>query len=180
MERLLPRRRLVLVLLVAVAALAALWCRQGPTCTAGGTTPDDAAVERTRTTVQMADDLVKGFVVHITDTYVKAQERTPAATVAKRVFKHMEEKGWMSGRLVDASGQPFNTDNLPKTEFEKRAVAKLKSGKGYYDEVGTKDGKPVLRAATAVPVVMKQCTACHSDSKEGDLLGALVYEVPIK
>ena len=37
-----------------------------------------------------------------------------------------------------------------------------------------------LRAATRVPVVMKQCITCHPGSKEGDLLGALVYEVPIK
>ena len=41
-------------------------------------------------------------------------------------------------------------------------------------------GKPVLRAATIVPAVMKQCTTCHEGKKEGDLLGALVYEVPIR
>ena len=41
--------------------------------------------------------------------------------------------------------------NAPKTEFEKQAVAKIKTGKPYFEEVGTKDGKPVLRAATRVP-----------------------------
>jgi hypothetical protein len=56
----------------------------------------------------------------------------------------------------------------------------LKGGKAYFDELGTKDGKPVLRAATAVPVVMKQCITCHPGYKEGNLLGALVYELPIK
>jgi hypothetical protein len=30
-----------------------------------------------------------------------------------------------------------------------------------------------------VPAVMKECAACHK-VKEGTLLGAIVYEVPIK
>ena len=59
-------------------------------------------------------------------------------------------------------------------------MEQLKQGKAYYDEVGSKDGKPVLRAATVVPVVMKQCSGCHLGKKEGELLGALVYELPIK
>src|SRR5581483_11425766 len=109
----------------------------------------------------------KGYVVHITDTYVKAQELTPAARVAKKVFKHMAEKGWGAGRLVDASGKPFNEANLPKSAFEKKAVAAIKAGKPYVDEVGSKDGKPVLRAATVVPAVMPQCIKCHTEAKEG-------------
>jgi hypothetical protein len=141
---------------------------------------DDAALERTRETVRMLDDLHKGYVVTITDTYVKAQKSTPAARVTKKVFKHMAEKGHGSGRLLDATGAPFDEDNVAKTDFEKRAVREIKAGKAYYDEVGTKDGRPVLRAATVVPVVMKQCMACHAGYKEGDVLGALVYELPIK
>jgi hypothetical protein len=30
-----------------------------------------------------------------------------------------------------------------------------------------------------VPVVLKQCAVCHG-KKEGTLLGAIVYELPIK
>ena len=56
----------------------------------------------------------------------------------------------------------------------------MKQGKDYFDEVGDKDGKAVLRAATRVPVVMKACIACHPGKKEGDLLGTIVYEVPIR
>ena len=144
-------------------------------------TPDRAAVERARTTVKMLDDLYKGFIVNITDTYVKAKEKTPAARVAKKVFKYMETKDWHTGRLVDASGAPVNPANVAKTDFEKRAVEKMKAGAAYFEEVGTnKKGKPVLRAATRVPVVMKACIDCHPGKKEGDLLGTIVYEVPIK
>jgi hypothetical protein len=100
--------------------------------------------------------------------------------VSKKVWAGMEEKGWHSCRIVDATGKPVNPSNAPKTEFEKKAIEKLKGGQVYFEEVATKDDKPVLRAATVVPVVMDQCIACHPGYKKGDLLGALVYEVPIK
>lgn len=142
--------------------------------------PDAAAVERARTTVRMLDDLYKGFVVHITGTYVDSQDKAPAARVAKRVFKHMEDKGWGQARLIDVTGEPVSKANVAKTPFELAAAKKVAAGEGYVEEVAVKDGKPVLRAATIVPVVMKQCSGCHLGRKEGQPIGALVYEVPIR
>jgi hypothetical protein len=173
-------RRAVIVGSIILAGFAALLLRQVPAASPDKAAPDGAAVERTRRTVHMLDDLHKGYVVHITDTYVKAQERTPAARVTKKVFKHMQEKGWGSGRLVDATGSPLNENNAPRTDFEKRAVAKLLKGAAYCDEIAYRNHKPVLRAATPVPVVMNQCISCHPGYKKGDLLGALIYEVPIR
>lgn len=141
---------------------------------------DPAALERTRTTVRMLDDVYKSYVVHITATYVRAQETTPAARVTQKVFKHMEEKKWHSARLIDATGSPANKKNLPREGFEKRAVEQLKAGKTFYDEVAEHEGRTVLRAATPVPVVMKQCITCHPGLKEGELMGAFVYELPIR
>ena len=137
-------------------------------------------VERTRATVKLLDDLHKGYVITITDTYVKAQEKTPAAAVVKKVFSHLEKAGHGTGRLIDATGSPLREGNVAKTDFEKRAVAAIKGGKPYVDEVATKDGKPVLRAATVVPAVMPACVSCHPHVKEGEVLGALVYELPIR
>jgi hypothetical protein len=111
---------------------------------------------------------------------VRAREVTPAARVAQKLFKHMEAKGWHRARLLDATGSPSNKANLPKTDFEKKAVEQIRAGKPYVEELARRDGKPVLRAATVVPVVMKQCIACHPGLKEGEVIGALVYEVPIK
>jgi len=168
--------------LVAIPALvtAALLFRSDRAQTADPKIPDPAAVERTRATVKLLDDLHKGYVVNITATYVRAQEVTPAATVAKKVFAHMEKNGHGSGRLIDVTGKPFLAENVAKTEFEKKAAAAIKSGKAYIDEVGEKDGKPVLRAATVVPAVMPQCTTCHPNVKEGQVMGALIYELPIR
>ena len=142
--------------------------------------PDPAAIERTRATVRMLDNLHKGYVVTITDTYVKAKEQTPAATVVKKVFAHMEKNGDGTGRLIDATGSPLREGNVAKTDFEKKAVAAIKGGKPYIDEVATKDGKYVLRAATVVPAVMDACLNCHPHVKKNDVLGALIYEIPIR
>ncbi len=173
------RFRLSILLSLGLASFGLFWLGQHTTAQ-DTKAPDPAALARARDTAMMLDDLYKNFVVQITATYVKAQERTPAARVAKRVFTAMHEKGWHKGRLVDASGEPFNVDNLPQTPFEKKAVEAIKKGKPYFDEVATEKGAPVLRVATIVPAVMKECIACHQGKKEGDLLGVLVYEVPIK
>jgi Protein of unknown function (DUF3365) len=181
MKPLWTRRGLLCALLAGLAAGLVLLGLGVPGRSADRAAPDKAAVERTRQTVQMLDDLNKNYVVTITDMYVKAQKSAPAARVAKKVFKQMAEKGWGTGRLVDATGAPFNEDNVAKSDFEKRAVKAIKDGEPYVDEVGQdQDGKPVLRAATVVPVVMEQCAACHAGYKKGDVLGALVYELPIK
>ncbi len=141
--------------------------------------PDKAALERTREQVKMLDDLYKNAVVSITNTYIEGQASAPAAMVAKEVFVAMSKKGYHNARLVDASGKPKNKANLAKTDFEKKAVEEMKAGKTYYEEIAQVDGKPVLRAATVVPAVLKQCATCHG-KKEGALLGTIVYEIPIK
>ncbi len=141
--------------------------------------PDKASVERARESVKMLDDLYKTAVVSITNKYVEKQADTPAAEIAKDIFVAMHKKGWHTARLLDATGKPKNKANVAKTDFEKKAVEEIKGGKTYFEEIGDKEGKPVLRDATVVPAVLKQCTVCHG-GKEGRVLGTIVYEVPIK
>ena len=133
------------------------------------------AVERTRDQVKMLDDLYKNAVVSITAIY----DGPPAIKVAKQVFGAMEKKGWHKARLVDVTGAPLNEANEPKTEFEKRAAEAIKAGKPYYDEVAGEGAERRLLAATIVPAVMKKCATCHG-AKEGDLLGFISYDVPVK
>jgi hypothetical protein len=157
----------------------ALVCGFGLVKAADVKKPDPAAVERARETVKMLDDLYKNAVVSITNVYVAEQNNTPAAAVAKDVFEAMHKKGWHTARLVDATGKPKRKANVAQTDFEKKAVSEMQAGKSYYEEIGEKDGKPVFRAATIVPAVVQQCVVCHG-VKQGGLLGAIVYEVPIK
>lgn len=125
----------------------------------------------------------KNVVVFITDKYVHKDIDVSAATAAVTLFSVMKAKGWHDIRLVDATDQPYEEKNSPKDAFEKSAVKALKGGKTYVDEVVQIDGKPFLRAATPVPVVMKKCVMCHphyADMKEGEPIGILSYIVPIK
>ncbi len=178
---LLSRSSLCVFLACVVAGGAVLWAGyEGNGRAAETQEPDRDAVQRAHDTVKLLDDLHKGYVVNITATYVKAQERTPAAHVAKKVFSHVEKGGGPKVRLIDATGAPINKANVAQSDFEKRAIQKLGKGAAYVSEVGRKNDRPVLLAATPVPVVMQQCISCHPGYKAGDLLGALTYEVPIK
>lgn len=174
--------RIVSLAVTIVAGLGAVFALTGsPTAeaVAGEKTPDPAAVERARAEVKKLDDLYKTAVVGITETYVEKQSDTPAATVAKALFEAMHQKGYHTAKLLDATGKPKSKKNVAKTEFETKVVTEAKAGKTYIEEVGEKDGKPVYRAGTVVPAVLKQCVVCHG-VEEGSLLGVLVYEIEIK
>lgn len=143
----------------------------------------DRALERTRKQVKMLDDIYKSAVVLITTHYVNDENDLPAGSAAIALFDAVKKKGWHEVRLLDASGQPIEEKNTAKDEFEKTAVAKLKAGESYFDEVVKKDGKRYLRAATPIPVVMEKCIMCHENyrqAKKGEPIGALSYTLPIE
>lgn len=142
--------------------------------------PADPAVERARQQVKMLDDLYKTAVVSITKRYVAAQDKQPAINVAQDVFGAMQSKGWHSAKLVDASGEPLDDANAPKTDFEKEAARAMNAGKPYIDRVvGEGEGRRLL-AATVVPVVMQRCADCHTHKKVGEVLGFIRYDIPIR
>ena len=85
--------------------------------------------------------------------------------------------------LLDATGSPLVAKNVADDEFEKMALAKLKGGESYYDQVVERDGEKYLRAATPIPVVLEKCTMCHPNykmAKEGEPIGLLSYIVPVE
>ena len=144
----------------------------------------DRALERTRKQVKMLDDLYKTAVVLITTHYVEEDSDLPAGTAAIALFSAMKEKGWHDIRLVDASGEPIEEKNSPQDKFEKTAVAKLKAGESYYEEVvGRRRNNRTLRAATPIPVVLEKCIMCHENykqAKEGEPIGILSYKLKIE
>ena len=164
--------------MMAVAVVGAIW---GIAFAVSGLRADepkkeDPALARARDQAQMLDALYKNAVVSVTNRY----DGPPAIKVAKDVFGAMEKGGWHKAKLVDASGSPQNEANVPQTAFEKRAVEHIKAGKPYYEEVipGENDTR-TLHVATIVPAVAVKCAKCHG-VKEGDLLGFIRYEIPVK
>lgn len=145
--------------------------------------PEDAAVARTRKQVLMLDDLYKNAIVLITENYVQEDSDLAAGAAFQKLFEAMRKKGHHDVRLLDATGEPYNAKNLPRDEFEKAAVAALKSGKAKYEQITEQNGKRVLRLATPIPVVMKKCTLCHpayEKTAAGQPIGALGYTIAIE
>ena len=143
----------------------------------------DPAVERTRKTVRMLDDIYKTAVVLITEHYVNDEGDLPAGTAAIVLFDAIKKKGWHEVRLLDATGQPYDDKNTAKDDFDREAIKQLKAGKSFFDRVVEVEGKPHLRAATPIPVVSKKCIMCHehyADAKKGEPIGVLSYTVPIE
>jgi hypothetical protein len=143
----------------------------------------DPALERTRKTVRMLDDVYKTAVVLITEHYVKGKDELPAGSAAIALFDAIKKKGWHEVRLLDATGQPYEDKNSPRDDFEKAAVEQLRSGKSYHEQVVERDSQRFLRAATPIPVVHKKCVMCHEhykDAKPGEAIGALSYTIKIE
>ena len=143
----------------------------------------DPAVARTRKQVLMLDDLYKSTIVLITDNYVTEKSDLAAGAAFQKVFEAMKQKGHHEVRLLDATGEPFDEDNLPKDDFEKAAIEKLKKGEKTYEQVVGQGDKRQLRLATPVPLVLKKCIVCHpayETAKPGEPIGALSYTIAIE
>jgi hypothetical protein len=147
-------------------------------------TASDAAVERTRRQVRMLDDLYKTAVVFITETYVHTETDVSAGTAAVKLFDAMRKKEWHDARLLDATNNPYDDNNVPRDEFEKEAVKLMAEGKkDYAERIETVEGVRYLRAVTPIPVVSQKCVMCHphyADAKPGHAIGAISYRLKIE
>jgi hypothetical protein len=174
-----------LTILVGLAAFTSLKDRPSVAAEpqASAQQPDAAAVERSRKTVRMLDDIYKQTVVLITDKYVHSEDDFAAGSAAVALFENISKGGSHQVRLLDATGDPYDPKNVAQDAFEKEGIKRLKAGAAIHEQVVQKDGKPQLRAITPVPVVMKKCVMCHphyADAKKNEPVGAISYTVPIE
>lgn len=178
-----------IVLSVSIASIGHSW-RPATAQEAESSQSDQASekkakkpIERTRKQVRMLDAIYKGSIVLITKQYVEDENDVPAGSVFKQIFAIAKENGFHEVRLLDATGEAYNDENLPQDEFEKSAIQQLKAGKDWYEKIVREDGKRYLRVATPIPMVMDKCILCHSnyaDVEAGVPIGALGYKVPIE
>lgn len=143
----------------------------------------DPAVQRARKQVLMLDDLYKTAVVLITDKYIQKETDLSAGSAAQALFDAMRKKGHHDVRLLDATGTPYDDDNVARDDFEKEAIRQLKAGQATFERVEPRDGGRVLRMATSIPVVMDKCVMCHEaykSAKKGEAIGALSYTVRVE
>lgn len=174
-------RPMMLLSSAALVTVAFLWA-DAPRA-ADPVNDKDPAVERTRKQIKMLDGIYKNAIVLITTHYVTEKTDLPAGSAFKKLFETAKKEGWHEVRLMDATGNPYEPENVAKSDFEKRAIKQLVGGKSYVDEVVEKDGKRYLLAATAIPVVMEKCVMCHehyANAPKGKAIGALGYIVPVE
>ncbi len=144
---------------------------------------DKAAVERSRKITKNLDNIFKQTVVLITSKYVHDESDFAAGSAAVLLFDNISKSSDNKIRLIDATGQPYDEENVARDDFEREAIKRLKAGAKLHEKVVRIDGKPQLRTVTPVPVVMKKCVMCHehyADAKEGEPIGAISYIVPIE
>ena len=139
----------------------------------------ELTVEQARREVRLVDDIYKTAIVFMNDVYVVDENSVAAGDTARHLFEAIKAKGWHEARLIAATDDVLNDENVPTGNFEKAAIKKIKKGETYYDEVVTENGKKYLRAATLVPVVNEKCILCHPGNKVGDVLGAISYRIPL-
>jgi hypothetical protein len=132
------------------------------------------AMERTRKQAKMLDTLYKSAIVLITENYVDGTESLAAGDAFQALFQTMKDNGFHEVRLLDATGDPYDSDNEAKTEYEKQAVKAMLDGASIYEAVVKEGDKTYLLSTTPIPVVMDKCVMCHS-SYEGQkgAIGAL-------
>ena len=74
--------------------------------------PNKKAVERSRKTVQMLDNIFKQTVVMVTDKYVNDEDHFAAGSAAVLLFKNISESSDNKVRLIDATGDPHDFDRV--------------------------------------------------------------------
>jgi hypothetical protein len=145
--------------------------------------PDEAAVARSRKVTQLLDNIFKQTIVLITDKYVHDESDFAAGSAAVLLFEKVSQSGDHQVRLLDATGEPYDPENVARDAFEREGIQRLKSGAKLHEQVVQVDGKPRLRTLTPVPVVMKKCVMCHEhygQTKPGEVIGAISYIVPVE
>ena len=138
------------------------------------------AIVRAKKQAKMLDTLYKTAIVLITENYVDGSEDLAAGDAFQALFKSMKDNGFHEVRLLDATGDAYDTDNEPKTDFEKEAIKTLLDGKPIYEKIVKEGEKRYLLSATPIPVVMEKCTLCHSNYEgvEGPI-GSLALKIPL-
>jgi hypothetical protein len=142
---------------------------------------DQPAITRAKNQAKMLDTLYKSAIVLITENYVDGKESLAAGDAFQALFKTMKDNGFHEVRLLDATGDAYDPDNEPKTDFEKKAVKSLLDGAAIYEQLATEGDKRYLLSATPIPVVMEKCTICHVHyaGVKGPI-GALGLKIPLE
>jgi hypothetical protein len=96
------------------------------------------------------------------------------AYMLRQLHEDFAELYGVKGHLT--SLKPLRPENRPD-DWEKNSLEAFEHGKGEVTAHAEVDGKPCLRLIRPL-VAEKDCLKCHSDYKEGDILGGIGIALP--
>ena len=97
----------------------------------------------------------------IAQHYVNDEDSIPAATSFEKPFEATEQRGWHKVRLLDATGEPSNDQNIAEDTSEKPATTKILAGDSCDKPVQVQRETKHLLVAVQIPLVFVNCTMCH-------------------
>lgn len=112
------------------------------------------------------------------DRFYREDEGLPIpAAVLKEVFAELKQKQNITLRWLVVEGQAMNTDHEAKTDFQREAVAALKSGKLVHEQVTDR----IYRRAGAI-TLSNHCLKCHVPDRRNtrDRTAGLLITIPLK
>ncbi len=174
----------VCLLACLISMIPILWSVSTHLCaTAQQPKSKDYPLKQAQRELSMLDDIYKSSIVLITTHYVDGKESLAAGAAFRKLFEMVQTKGWHEVRLLDGTGDPYNSENSPKVGFETVAIKRIVEGENRVEEVVNESGKRFLLGATAIPVVMDKCIICHdayANLPKGKAIGALSYKIPLQ
>lgn len=119
---------------------------------------DPISLDVARDRVKLLHKVYKSTLDVMHHRYFHGQDRkTVPARAMEDVFSDMERTYDVQARWISVNLKPMNIDHEPRTDFEKKAVAEIKSGKREVES--SEDG--YYRRAVAIPL-SGGCVGCHS------------------
>jgi len=119
-----------------------------------------------------------GAQLHIAREHDQDPNAIPfPATATQEIGKELGKRGVFQARLL--SDQPMNPGNVPRDEFEKKAMKLIKNGTDSFSEIQTVDGVPMFRRASTDLASVEACVNCHTGKQLGDVIGLLSVSIPI-
>ena len=135
-------------------------------------------LEVARDRAKLLSDVYMSTLDVIHHKYFHRERAIVPARAMEDVFADMKRQSKIDARWIAVSLKPMSINHEPKTEFEKRAVREIKSGKREFELVDA----GYYRRATAIPLT-GGCASCHEglfSQSTKKLFAGLVISVPIE
>ncbi|MFO0978314.1 MAG: DUF3365 domain-containing protein [Planctomycetaceae bacterium] len=170
------------LIIVAIAAFKSLIHADEPNSKAPGPPSSSKdvtlTVDEARRQAKTLHTTIHSTLRVMHDRYYREDEGlpVPAAAIGEILHDVETEEGVILRWLV-VEGQAMNTDNVARNDFEKEAVAALKSGKPFHEESTT------TQYRRAAPITLSNhCLKCHMPDRKStnDRRAGLVVTIPLK